>query len=105
MLGETRPISIITAPTGKPELPCKVLAKGPSTPYQELPTKKTKDGVDCEYTPTESGNNYVKVIFADKEVPKSPFHVDVQSPFDITKVEIKGLEKRKLVLMGEGRTE
>ncbi|XP_053377764.1 filamin-A-like isoform X5 [Mercenaria mercenaria] len=93
MMGETRPISIITAPTGKPDLPCKVLAKGPRTPYKELPTKKTKDGYECAYTPTESGNNSVKVIYADKEVPKSPYHVDVQSPVDITKVQIKGLEK------------
>jgi hypothetical protein len=105
MLGETRPISIVTAQTGRPDLPCKVLAKGPINPYQELPTKKTKDGLECEFTPTESGDSYVKVIYGEKEVPKSPYYVDVQSPVDITKVQIKGLEKRKLVLTGEGSTE
>lgn len=96
MVGEARPISIITLPTGKPDLPCRVLAKGPRTQYKEIPTKKTKDGYECTYTPTESGNNSVKVEYGGKEVPKSPFEVDVQAPVDITKVEIKGLEKRKL---------
>lgn len=104
MMGETRPISIVSAPTGKPDLPCKVLAKGPSTPYKELPTKKTPDGYECAYTPTESGNNSIKVIYAEKEVPKSPFHVDVQSPVDISKVQLKGLEKRKLLKVGDQRT-
>lgn len=47
------------------------------------------------YTPQEGGDNYVKVEFAGKEVPKSPYHVQVESPVDETKVQIKGLETRK----------
>lgn len=95
-LGETRPISVVTAPTGKPDLPCRVLAKGPTGPYQELPTKKVPGGYQCLYSPKEPGNNSVKVEFAGKEVPNSPYHVNVQSDVDVTKVQIKGLESRKL---------
>lgn len=97
MLGDTRPISVITSATGRPDLPCKVLAKGPTTPYKELPTKKTNDGYECEYKPIESGQNFVRVEYNGKEVPKSPYYVAVESPVDITKVQIKGLEKCKLL--------
>ncbi|XP_052286873.1 filamin-A-like isoform X5 [Dreissena polymorpha] len=100
-LGETRPITIVTKPTGKPDLPCQVFAKGPTTPYKELPLKKVPDGYECVYTPQEGGDNYVKVEFAGKEVPKSPYHVQVESPVDVTKVEIKGLETP--IEVGENR--
>ncbi|XP_052780237.1 filamin-A-like isoform X2 [Mya arenaria] len=91
-LGDTRPITVVTAQTGKPDLPCRVLAKGPTTPYTELPTKKVPEGYECLYTPEEGGNNNVKVEYAGKEVPKSPYHVQVETPIDESKVEIKGLE-------------
>lgn len=97
-LGETRPISIVTAPTGKPDLPCRVYAKGPTSPYQELPTKKVPGGYECLYTPKEGGNSSVKVEFAGKEVPKSPYHVSVEADVDVSKVQLKGLESRKFVV-------
>jgi len=37
------------------------------------------------------------VEYAGKEVPKSPFHIQVETDVDVSKVEIKGLETRKFV--------
>ena len=95
LLGESRPIIVDTASTGKPELPCKVLAKGPTGPYVELPTKKVPEGYECVYKPDQSGPNSVKVEYAEQEVPKSPYHVQVDEKVDESNVEIKGLESRK----------
>jgi len=105
-------------------LPCRVFAKGPTNAYQELPTKKVPGGYQCLYAPKECGNNTVKVEFAGKEVPNSPYHVSVvpdkdapveaqkvqpveaqkakpveapkAQPIDVSKVQIRGLESRKL---------
>lgn len=94
-LGETRPISIVTTATGKPDAPCRIFAKGPTSPYIEIPTKKTRDGYEAQYTPDEPGPNAVKVEFAEKEVSKTPFIVNVETEIDETKVQLKGLESRK----------
>ena len=101
-LGETRPIMVDTTSCGKPDAPCKVFAKGPHSPYEQLPTKKTKDGFECDYTPKESGPSSVKVEYSGKELPKSPYVVNVESDVDISKVAIKGLESRKLKLSKSG---
>ncbi|KAL4226921.1 hypothetical protein ACF0H5_014899 [Mactra antiquata] len=93
MLGETRPISIITSATGRPDLPCKVLAKGPTTGFVELPTTKSQDGYECSYKPIESGQNFALIEYDGKEVPQNPYYVMVESTVDIAKVQIKGLEK------------
>ena len=95
-LGETRPITIDTTATGKPDVPCKLFAKGPTSPYIEIPTKKTKEGYEAEFKPEQSGPNDVKVLLAEKEVTKTPFVVNVVAEFDEKNVEIKGLESRKL---------
>ena len=96
-LGESRPISIDTTATGKPDAPCRLFAKGPNSPYTEIPTKKTKEGYEALYTPKEPGPNAVKVELAEKEVSKTPFVVNVEAEFDEKKVEVKGLESRKFI--------
>ena len=91
-VGEKRPITITT---GKPDAPCKVTATNPKGRPEELPTTKTKDGYQTTFAPLEVGPYKVKVEYAGKEIPKSPFSVPVEPKMDLDKVEVKGLETRK----------
>lgn len=94
-MGEKRPVEIVTKNTGNPEAPCKVTAVNPKKEPSECPLKKSKDGYETMFAPLEDGPHLVKVEVAGKEIPKSPFKVDVPK-LDLNKVDIKGLEKRKL---------
>ena len=78
-LGQTRKISIITKDTGKPDSPCKVTVISPKGQTLELPTSQSPDGYEANFTPKEPGQYTVKVEFASKEVPKSPFTVTVET--------------------------
>ena len=42
------------------------------------------------YLPTEAGEYLVNILFEDTHIPGSPFHADVQMPFDPTKVVASG---------------
>lgn len=42
------------------------------------------------YLPTEPGEYLVNILFEDVHIPGSPFHAEVQYPFDPTKVEASG---------------
>lgn len=42
------------------------------------------------YLPTEPGEYLVNILFEDVHIPGSPFHADIQYPFDPTKVEASG---------------
>lgn len=97
-VGETRPIEINTASTGKQEAPCKVTAVGPKGDTADLPTKKTPEGYETTYAPLEVGPHKIKVDFAGKEVPKSPYPVDVVPKGKEKPVTVKGLETRKFHL-------
>ena len=92
-VGEKRPIDI---KTGKPDAPCKVTSTNPKGRPEDLPTTKTKDGYQAIFAPLEVGPYKVKVEYAGKEIPKSPFSVPVEPKTDLNKVEVKGLETRKL---------
>ena len=94
-VGEKRPVAIVTKNTGNPEAPCKVTSVNPKNEPTECPLKKTKEGYETMFAPLEDGPHVVKVEVAGKEIPKSPFKVDV-ARLDLNKVDIKGLEKRKL---------
>jgi len=70
----------------------------PKGTTKDLPVKETPEGFETTYAPLESGPHKVKVEYANKEVPKSPYPVEVtprtkgeKEP----KVEVKGLETRK----------
>ena len=91
-VGEKRPIDI---KTDKPDAPCKVTATNPKGKPEDLPTKKTKDGYQATFAPLEVGPYKVKVEYAGKEIPKSPFNVPVEPKIDMNKIEVKGLETRK----------
>lgn len=77
-LGETRQISIITKDAGKADLPCKVIVTTPKGQTEEIPTEKSPEGYTSDFTPKEPGEHKVKVEYASKEVPKSPFTVAVE---------------------------
>ena len=94
-VGEKRPISVVTKNTGNPEAPCKVTSVNPKNEPTDCPVKKSKDGYETMFAPLEDGPHVVKVEVAGKEIPKSPFKVEV-AKLDLSKVDIKGLEKRKL---------
>ena len=94
-VGEARPVQINTASTGKPNAPCKVTATNPKGKTSELPTQTTPEGYQTVFAPVEEGPHKVNVNFAGKEVPKSPFSVNVEPKVDVGAVEVLGLETRK----------
>lgn len=100
-VGETRPIIVDASQAGKTDAPCTVTAIGPKGNTKDLPLKKIPEGYEALYAPLEVGPNKVKVEYSGKEIPKSPFPVDVQPKGKAPKekpVTVKGLETRKLLL-------
>lgn len=93
MVTEKRKITIITKPTGKQDLPCKVLVTNPKGQVSEINTSKNPDGHEAIFSPTELGPHKVKVQVAGQDVPGSEFKVSVVK-FE-EKVEVIGLDKRK----------
>ena len=71
----------------------------PKNKVVELPIQKKPEGYGTTFTPTEPGPHKVNVNFAGKEVPKSPFNVNVQPKANIGAVKVKGLETRKLSMV------
>lgn len=94
-VGEARPIQINTQKTGKQDAPCRVTATNPKGQTKELPTKPTPEGYQTVFAPLEEGPHKVNVNFAQKDVPKSPFTIQVEPAVDVSKVEVMGLETRK----------
>jgi filamin len=94
-VGEARPVQINTTKTGKPDAPCRVTATTPKGVTAELPTQQTPEGYQTVFAPLEEGPHKVNVNYAGKEVPKSPFTVQVEPACDTGKVEVMGLETRK----------
>ena len=93
MVNERRNIQIITTPTGKKDLPCKVKVTNPKGKVTDLPTHKIDEGHECAFTPTEIGPHKVKVEVAEEEVPGSEFPVEV-TKFEL-KITVDGLDTRK----------
>lgn len=91
---EKRKISVI--PQDKnPNAPCKVVVLCPSGKPVDLPLRRTRDGYETQFGPSELGGHLVHVSYNNQELPQSPFPVDTQAVVDLNKVEIRGLEKRK----------
>lgn len=95
-MGEKRPIQVNTANSGKPNEPCQVTAVGPRGDTKNLPTNKTPEGYETLYAPLEVGPHQIKVEYAGREIPKSPFPVEVQPKSKDAPTKVKGLEARKL---------
>ena len=87
-----RPVSVNTKPVGE-DVPCTVKVTTPKNQTSELPLKKTPEGFDTTFAPTELGPHKVTVEVAGKEVPGSPFNVPVEKK--VTSVTTKGLDTRE----------
>lgn len=92
---EKRKISVIPHNARNPNAPCQVLILTPSGKSLEMPLKKTRNGFETFFGPTELGTHLVHVSYDNQEVPGSPAPVDVQAVVDLNKIEVKGLEKRR----------
>lgn len=57
--------------------------------------QQTTEGYHTVFAPVEPGLHKVNVNFAGKEVPRSPFKVNVEPAVNVGAVEVKGLERRK----------
>lgn len=93
MMGEKRKISILTKPTGKKDLPCKVFITNPKGAVAEIFTTLNPDGYDAMFTPAEIGPHKVKIEVAGQDVPGSEFKVNV-TKFE-ERVDVQGLDTRK----------
>ena len=93
-LGETRKISIITKESGRVDAACKVTVTPPKGDTYDVPVELKTEGYDCLFTPKVPGQHKVKIEYAAKDVPNSPFTVHVET-IDVSKVLVKGLETRK----------
>lgn len=60
----------------------------------DLKTKPVPDGYETTFSSWDKGEHIVKVQYDGKEIPDSPLTVMVEK-LDISKVTVKGLEKRK----------
>lgn len=96
-LGESRKVTVLTHETGRADAPCEVISTSPKGKTDNVSTEKIPEGYICNFTPTEKGDHKVKVTYAGKEVPNSPFSVNVEA-IDVSSVKVKGLEKRKFKL-------
>lgn len=91
-VNEKRPVSIITSELEQ-DVPCRVTVMNPKNATEELPTTKKPDGHETTFAPTEVGPHKVMVECAGKEVPGSPFPVQVEKK--ILRIAVKGLDKRE----------
>lgn len=99
-MGQTRKITIITKDCGQKDLPCKVTLVNPKGQNSDLPTTASTDGYECDFTPDQPGEWKVKVEYASKEVPKSPFTVSVEISETTPKQLAKPAEQaRKLLVL------
>lgn len=95
-VGERRPVYIKTINTGKPEAPCQAIMTNPKGQKVNMLLQQTTEGYQTVFSPVEPGPHKVSVSFAGKEVPRSPFAVNVEPAVNVGAVEVKGLERRKL---------
>lgn len=51
-----------------------------------------------EYEPKSVGVYTANILFADQEIPTSPYKVNVEPNIDVSKIKVSGLEPSKLCL-------
>lgn len=91
-VGEKRPITVTTTRT---DAPCKITSTNPNGKPSDIPTKKIKEGFEAIFAPLEEGPYKVKVEHANKDVPGSPFAVEVKPKTEVSNIEVRGLDTRK----------
>ncbi|OWF45693.1 Filamin-A [Mizuhopecten yessoensis] len=75
---EPRQVDIVTTAAGKSDTPARLFVVSPSGTKKDIPVKETPQGYTASVTLLEPGPHKVNVAYNGKEVPKSPFTVDVQ---------------------------
>lgn len=93
---EERPVLILTAPSGFEDAPTQVTMTTPDGRGMFLPMKRVPGGYEALFKPAQTGPHQVHVEIAGREIPKSPVAVNVESKLDSKKIQVKGLETRKL---------
>lgn len=74
--------------------PCNISALNPKGRSTNLKTKQVTEGFETVFSPWDAGVHKVKVEYAGKEIPGSPFEVDVFK-VNFNAIFVIGLEKRK----------
>lgn len=69
--------------------------KGMNVPLQ---VNDNEDGSFLiDYVPTSTGVHSLNCTYGGVKVPVSPIKINVQSPVDVSKVKVEGLESRKFI--------
>ena len=92
--GEKRMVTVVTTSAPKKNAPCTVTTINPKGRSSALKTKPVPEGYEGVFSPWDSGVHKVKVEYDGKEIPDSPFDVEVYK-INVSAVVVKGLEKRK----------
>lgn len=95
---------MVTTKATKKNAPCTINVTNPKGRTTSLKTKPVPEGYEAVFTPWDTGIHKVKVEYDSKEIPDSPFSVEVFK-VNINAVLVKGLEKRKFVITQEGFVE
>ena len=95
-VGEERLVTVLTAPSGFEDAPIQLIAITPEGREVFLPTRKVPGGYEAMFNPVHTGPHKVHVDIAGREIPKSPKLVNVEDKLDVKKLQVKGLETRKL---------
>nr|CAB3246486.1 filamin-C-like [Phallusia mammillata] len=71
--------------------PLQVAVKGPRGIKEDVDIVDNHDGTySVGYTPSKEGSYQVQVLYADEEIPRSPFRIRAQPTHDATKVKCTG---------------
>ena len=74
--------------------PCTINVINPKGRATNLKTKQVPDGFETVFSPWDSGLHKVKVEYVGKEIPGSPFEVEVFK-INLNAIVVTGLETRK----------
>lgn len=93
--GEKRTVLVITTAIKMKAGPCNITVTNPKGRSTNLKTKQVTEGFETVFSPWDSGVHKITIEYAGKEVPGSPFEVDVFK-INLSAIFVTGLEKRKL---------
>ena len=92
--GEKRTLLVVTTSIAMKAGPCTINVINPKGRATNLKTKQVPDGFETVFSPWDSGLHKVKVEYVGKEIPGSPFEVEVFK-INLNAIVVTGLETRK----------
>ena len=99
--GEAINFSVVSENAGKGKL--TVVAKGPSAQYTVDVKELKEDTHEVTFTPWEIGEHTVEVQWGNRDIPKSPFIINVGNPMDSSVCNATG-EGLKVAIAGHKAT-